>query len=80
MGTKSACVFKTEYHLVWCVKYRRKILVYPEIDLRLKEILYDIQRPYSYVDRMYTTALYTRFHTEVQRKYFIPIKKRIPYN
>lgn len=42
MRSKSACVFKIEYHLVWCVKYRRKILVYPEIDLRLKEILYDI--------------------------------------
>ncbi|WP_317891306.1 transposase, partial [Paenibacillus oceani] len=30
-----------QYHIVWCVKYRHKILV-EEIDVRLKEILVQI--------------------------------------
>lgn len=32
------CVYRLRYHLVWCVKYRRKVLT-PEISVRLKEIL-----------------------------------------
>ncbi|MBT2290194.1 transposase, partial [Paenibacillus albidus] len=30
--------YAIQYHIVWCVKYRHKILV-EEIDIRLKEIL-----------------------------------------
>ncbi|NOU71721.1 IS200/IS605 family transposase [Paenibacillus sp. LMG 31458] len=34
-------VYAIQYHIVWCVKYRHKILV-EEIDIRLKEILIQI--------------------------------------
>lgn len=35
------CVYNINYHIVWCVKYRRKILS-PEISTRLCEILHSI--------------------------------------
>ena len=35
------CVYNINYHIVWCVKYRRKVLT-PEIAHRLSEILQDI--------------------------------------
>lgn len=31
-------VYSLQYHIVWCVKYRRKVLT-PGIEVRLKEIL-----------------------------------------
>ncbi|MBD2864591.1 IS200/IS605 family transposase, partial [Paenibacillus oceani] len=34
-------VYAIQYHIVWCVKYRHKILV-EEIDVRLKEIVVQI--------------------------------------
>jgi len=34
-------VYNVNYHFVWCVKYRRKVLV-GEIDRRLKEIFHEI--------------------------------------
>jgi putative transposase len=36
----SGCVFNVKYHLVWCPKYRRKVLV-SEIAERLKTVLHD---------------------------------------
>lgn len=35
----SGCVYNVKYHLVWCPKYRRKVLVGIITD-RLKELLY----------------------------------------
>lgn len=35
------CVYSIHYHIVWCVKYRRKVLT-PEIEQSLKQILQDI--------------------------------------
>lgn len=40
-ATKRTCVYNINYHIVWCVKYRRKVLT-PEIAHRLSEILQDI--------------------------------------
>jgi putative transposase len=34
-------VYNCQYHVIWCVKYRRKVLV-DEVDNRLKEILYQV--------------------------------------
>lgn len=31
-------VYSIQYHIVWCVKYRHKVLL-GDIDIRLKEIL-----------------------------------------
>ena len=35
------CVYNVNYHLVWCVKYRNKVLT-PEIASRLEQVLVDI--------------------------------------
>ena len=32
------CVYNVHYHIVWCVKYRRKVLT-PEIETSLQELL-----------------------------------------
>jgi len=34
------CVYNIGYHIIWCPKYRRKVLV-NGIDVRLKELLYE---------------------------------------
>jgi putative transposase len=36
--TSAGAVFNLKYHLVWCPKYRRKVLVAP-VDTRLKELI-----------------------------------------
>lgn len=36
-------VFSCKYHIVWCPKYRRKVLV-GEVETRLKEIIYEIAK------------------------------------
>ena len=35
----NGCVYDVKYHLVWCSKYRRKVLV-NQVESRLKELLY----------------------------------------
>jgi putative transposase len=37
----AGAVFSLKFHVVWCPKYRRKVLV-PPIDARLKEIISEI--------------------------------------
>lgn len=34
-------VYSNQYHIVWCVKYRHKVII-GHIDARLKELLYQI--------------------------------------
>jgi len=34
-------VYSCKYHVVWCPKYRRKVLI-DGVDVRLKEILHDV--------------------------------------
>jgi putative transposase len=36
--THAGAVFSLKYHLVWCPKYRRKVLISP-VDERLKELI-----------------------------------------
>ena len=36
-------VYSCKYHVVWCVKYRRKLL-HDDIEIRLKEIVKDVCR------------------------------------
>lgn len=33
------CVYNIHYHIVWCVKYRRKVLT-PDIEKSLQQILH----------------------------------------
>ena len=37
---KEGLVYKNQYHVIFCPKYRRKVLVHG-VDVRLKEILYE---------------------------------------
>ncbi len=45
------CVYNINYHIVWCVKYRRKVLT-PEISKRLYELVKDIgiEKGFTVVD------------------------------
>ena len=40
-------IFSCKYHVVFCPKYRRKVLV-PPIDCRIKELVLEKQDQYSY--------------------------------
>ena len=37
-SVSKTCVYSLRYHLIWCTKYRRKVLS-PKIELRLKELI-----------------------------------------
>ena len=42
----AGAVFSLKYHLVWCPKYRRPVLIRP-VDARLKALLKDIAREHE---------------------------------
>jgi len=39
--TNNNIVYSNKYHVVWCPKYRRKVLV-GDVEIRLKEIIQDV--------------------------------------
>ena len=41
MDTNNNIVFRCTFHVVWCTKYRRKLLT-PEVEARLKEIAAEV--------------------------------------
>jgi putative transposase len=45
--TDHSIVFSCQYHVIWCPKYRRKVLV-PPIDQQLKELIQEKQAAYRY--------------------------------
>ncbi len=42
----AGAVFSLKYHIVWCPKYRRSVLV-PPVDERLKELLHGVADSYG---------------------------------
>ena len=40
-------MFSLQYHLVWCTKYRKKVLK-DGIDTECKEMLYDLAEEYKF--------------------------------
>ena len=48
-------VYSIQYHIVWCVKYRHKILV-DEIDKKLREIVYNIAEDNGFTIIEYKSA------------------------
>ncbi|MXV84302.1 IS200/IS605 family transposase [Candidatus Poribacteria bacterium] len=42
--------YACEYHIIWCTKYRRSVLS-PEIQERLKVLIFEQQEAYQYVVR-----------------------------
>lgn len=45
--TDHSIVYRCQYHVIWCPKFRRRILV-PPIDTRLKELILEKQSAYGY--------------------------------
>ena len=43
-------VYACEYHIIWCTKYRRSVLS-PEIQKRLKALIFEQQEAYKYIVR-----------------------------
>ena len=48
--SKSKTVYACEYHIIWCTKYRRRVLS-PEMQSRIKEIVCEVQDQYDYIVR-----------------------------
>jgi len=42
----SSAVYSLKYHIVWCPKYRRKVLIYP-INTRLKTLIAEIAEEHN---------------------------------
>ena len=40
---KKGLVYKNQYHVIWCPKYRRPVLI-GEVETRLKEILLEVAK------------------------------------
>ena len=43
-------IYACEYHIIWCTKYRRSVLS-PEIQERLKILIFEQQEAYQYIVR-----------------------------
>ena len=68
-------VYSIQYHIVWCVKYRRDVLN-GQVAIKLKELLTQIskdngfqilemnmdERSYPYADQLYAAALHSKYY------------------
>jgi len=83
-------VYSIQYHIVWCVKYRHKILI-SSIETRLKEILYkiaedngftivlmngDLDHIHLLIECTYAT-IYSRYNESIKRSISENIDERI---
>ena len=65
-------VYSIQYHLVWCVKYRHKVLS-PDIDERLKELLYKIPLDNKFAIKEIETDLdHVHLLIECSPQHYIP--------
>ncbi len=48
--SKGTVIYACEYHIIWCTKYRRSVLS-PEIQERLKALIFEQQQAYQYIVR-----------------------------
>ena len=65
-------VYSIQYHLVWCVKYRHKVLS-GDIDERLKELLYKIALDNKFAIKEIETDLdYVHLLIECSPQHYIP--------
>ena len=46
--TDHGIVYSCQYHIIWCPKYRRKVLI-NGVDARLKELILEKQSEYGYL-------------------------------
>ena len=49
-NTTETTTYACEYHIIWCAKYRRSVLS-PEIQERLKALIFQQQEAYQYIVR-----------------------------
>lgn len=47
-STTGKLVYSCQYHVIFCPKYRRKVLV-PPIDKRIKQLILEKQEEYQYI-------------------------------
>jgi putative transposase len=65
-------VYSIQYHIVWCVKYRHKVLT-PTIENRLKELLYKIANDNGFVIIMINGDLdHIHLLVECSPQHYIP--------
>ena len=76
------CVYNVNYHIVWSVKYRRKVLN-STIELRLKEILLDVAKEKGFfivemeVGEMDHIHLFVTSHPKLSISYIVKMMKGI---
>ena len=65
-------VYAIQYHIVWCVKYRKKLL-YNEIEKRLKELLIEQSNTHGFqIVTMETDGDHIHMLIECSPQHFIP--------
>lgn len=65
-------VYSLQYHLVWCIKYRRKILV-NEIEKSLKEILIELCKDHEItIEEMETDKDHIHLLISLKPQHYIP--------
>ncbi|MFB5673822.1 IS200/IS605 family transposase [Paenibacillus terreus] len=65
-------VYALEYHIVWCVKYRHRVLT-DEVDARLKEILLQVASDYNFtISEMETDQDHIHVLVECTPQHSIP--------
>lgn len=65
-------VYSLQYHLVWCIKYRRKIIV-NEIEKSLKEILIELCKDHEItIEEMETDKDHIHMLISLKPQHYIP--------
>lgn len=65
-------VYSIKYHLVWCVKYRHKV-IQDEIENKLKELLYKIAEDNNFIiEEMETDLDHIHLLIECKPQHYIP--------
>ena len=65
-------VYSIKYHIVWCVKYRHKIIL-GEVEKRLKEMLYKIANDNNFkIEEMKTDLDHIHLLIECKPQHYIP--------
>ncbi len=75
------CVYNVNYHIVWSVKYRQNILI-DQIELRFKEIVYDIAEDKNFLIITLETMpdhihIFASAHPKISPSYMIKMLKGI---
>ena len=76
------CVYNVNYHIVWCTKYRKKILT-PDITNELKQLLNDIAKEKGFIIQECEVGnddhvhLFVSAHPKISPSYIVKMLKGI---